>query len=260
MFRPVRSGKTSWPPLPSDPRPRMVDDTRTGASVYSTRSISVRTTRASPSITSTRSAPKRPVGQRRSRSSSRARRTGTRRFPRVFFDCVIQHQSCTVGAAGKTPHADGHHRRPTPLDTELHFDIQRVHDARGITAATARLTLNGEVPMRPGPPTPPPCPGTAGPPADSADGARPDRWPHPASVSPGRRHRGRACVTTSRPPAREGDILPSQESLFTEFGVSPPALREAIHILEVDGLVSVRQRQRGRRRGAPAVGRTHRAL
>ncbi len=39
----------------------------------------------------------------------------------------------------------------------------------------------------------------------------------------------------------EGDILPSQESLFTEFGVSPPALREAIHILEVDGLVSVRR-------------------
>lgn len=40
---------------------------------------------------------------------------------------------------------------------------------------------------------------------------------------------------------KEGDILPSQESLFTEFGVSPPALREAIHILEVDGLVSVRR-------------------
>ena len=44
---------------------------------------------------------------------------------------------------------------------------------------------------------------------------------------------------------REGDILPSQESLFTEFGVSPPALREAIHILEVDGLVSVRRGNMG---------------
>ena len=40
---------------------------------------------------------------------------------------------------------------------------------------------------------------------------------------------------------KEGDVLPSQEVLFSEFGVSPPALREAIHILEVDGLVSVRR-------------------
>jgi GntR family transcriptional repressor for pyruvate dehydrogenase complex len=44
---------------------------------------------------------------------------------------------------------------------------------------------------------------------------------------------------------KEGDILPSQENLFTEFGVSPPALREAIHILEVDGLVSVRRGNMG---------------
>jgi GntR family transcriptional regulator, transcriptional repressor for pyruvate dehydrogenase complex len=35
--------------------------------------------------------------------------------------------------------------------------------------------------------------------------------------------------------------LPSQESLFQEFGISPPALREAIHILETDGLISVRR-------------------
>lgn len=40
---------------------------------------------------------------------------------------------------------------------------------------------------------------------------------------------------------KEGDVLPTQESLFQEFGVSPPALREAIHILESDGLVSVRR-------------------
>ena len=44
---------------------------------------------------------------------------------------------------------------------------------------------------------------------------------------------------------KEGDILPSQENLFTEFGVGPPALREAIHILEVDGLVSVRRGNMG---------------
>jgi GntR family transcriptional repressor for pyruvate dehydrogenase complex len=40
---------------------------------------------------------------------------------------------------------------------------------------------------------------------------------------------------------KEGDVLPSQEALFSEFGVSPPALREAIHILETDGLISVRR-------------------
>ena len=40
---------------------------------------------------------------------------------------------------------------------------------------------------------------------------------------------------------KEGDVLPSQEALFSEFGVSPPAVREAIHILESDGLVSVRR-------------------
>lgn len=39
----------------------------------------------------------------------------------------------------------------------------------------------------------------------------------------------------------EGDVLPSQEALFAEFGVSPPAVREAIHILESDGLISVRR-------------------
>ena len=44
---------------------------------------------------------------------------------------------------------------------------------------------------------------------------------------------------------KEGDILPSQENLFTEFGVSPPAVREAIHILEADGLVSVRRGNMG---------------
>ena len=40
---------------------------------------------------------------------------------------------------------------------------------------------------------------------------------------------------------KEGDILPTQESLFAEFGVSPPAVREAVHLLETDGLVSVRR-------------------
>ena len=46
---------------------------------------------------------------------------------------------------------------------------------------------------------------------------------------------------------RAGDILPTQESLFQEFGVSPPALREAIHLLETDGLITVRRGNMGGR-------------
>ena len=56
--------------------------------------------------------------------------------------------------------------------------------------------------------------------------------------------RDRGIAAARRHPVRtlkEGDVLPSQESLFAEFGVSPPALREAIHILETDGLISVRR-------------------
>ena len=65
-------------------------------------------------------------------------------FLGVFFDCVIQHQSCVLGVAGKTRSLTVTYRRPTPLDTELRFDIARSHDERGVTA-TARLTLDGEV-------------------------------------------------------------------------------------------------------------------
>ncbi|KUI09640.1 GntR family transcriptional regulator [Mycolicibacterium acapulense] len=44
---------------------------------------------------------------------------------------------------------------------------------------------------------------------------------------------------------KEGDVLPSQDGLLAEFGVSPPALREAIHILETEGLISVRRGNMG---------------
>ena len=55
---------------------------------------------------------------------------------------------------------------------------------------------------------------------------------------------------------RAGDILPTQENLYSEFGVSPPALREAIHLLETDGLHLGAARQHGRRGGAAAVTRS----
>lgn len=37
----------------------------------------------------------------------------------------------------------------------------------------------------------------------------------------------------------DGDMLPKQEELLNEFGVSPPCIREAFRILETEGLVTV---------------------
>lgn len=37
----------------------------------------------------------------------------------------------------------------------------------------------------------------------------------------------------------DGDMLPKQEELLAEFGVSPPCIREAFRILETEGLVTV---------------------
>jgi DNA-binding FadR family transcriptional regulator len=40
---------------------------------------------------------------------------------------------------------------------------------------------------------------------------------------------------------KDGDSLPRQEDLFTEFRVSLPAIREAMRILETEGLITVRR-------------------
>jgi hypothetical protein len=65
-------------------------------------------------------------------------------FLAVFFDCVIQHQNCLAGLSGKTRSLSVTFRRPTPVLTELRFDIARSEVDRGI-ASTARLLLDGEV-------------------------------------------------------------------------------------------------------------------
>jgi len=39
----------------------------------------------------------------------------------------------------------------------------------------------------------------------------------------------------------DGDTLPRQEDLLDSFGVSPPAVREALRILETEGLIRVRR-------------------
>ena len=65
-------------------------------------------------------------------------------FLAVFFDCVMQHQNCLAGLSGKTRFLNVKFRRPTPVLTELRFDITRSQVERGITS-TARLLLDDEV-------------------------------------------------------------------------------------------------------------------
>lgn len=65
-------------------------------------------------------------------------------FLAVFFDCVIQHHSCVTGLSGKTRSLTVAFRRPTPLLTELRFDIARSQSERGVSS-TARLLLDDEV-------------------------------------------------------------------------------------------------------------------
>ena len=65
-------------------------------------------------------------------------------FLAVFFDCVMQHQNCLAGLSGKTRSLQVTFRRPTPVLTDLRFDIARSEVDRGITS-TARLLLDDEV-------------------------------------------------------------------------------------------------------------------
>ena len=65
-------------------------------------------------------------------------------FLAVFFDCVIQHQNCATALSGKTRSLNVTFRRPTPVLTELRFDIVRSQADRGVTS-TARLLLDDEV-------------------------------------------------------------------------------------------------------------------
>jgi hypothetical protein len=65
-------------------------------------------------------------------------------FLGVFFDSVIQHHNCVTGLSGKTRSLLVTFRRPTPVLTELRFDIARSQVERGIES-TARLLLDNEV-------------------------------------------------------------------------------------------------------------------
>jgi hypothetical protein len=65
-------------------------------------------------------------------------------FLAVFFDCVTQHQNCAVALSGRTRSLSVTYRRPTPIETELRFDIVRSQLDRAVTS-TARLLLGDDV-------------------------------------------------------------------------------------------------------------------
>jgi hypothetical protein len=65
-------------------------------------------------------------------------------FLAVFFDCITQHQSCAAERTGKTRSLAVTFRRPTPILTELRFDITR-EEFDGKVTSTARLLLDDEV-------------------------------------------------------------------------------------------------------------------
>lgn len=65
-------------------------------------------------------------------------------FLAVFFDSVTQHQSCAARLTGKTRSLTVTFHRPTPILTELRFDIVRSQSGGRVTS-TARLLLDEEV-------------------------------------------------------------------------------------------------------------------
>lgn len=65
-------------------------------------------------------------------------------FLAVFFDSIIQHHNCDVGVAGKTTSLTVNYRRPTPLLTDLQFEVERSLAERRIVS-DARLMADGVV-------------------------------------------------------------------------------------------------------------------
>jgi len=130
---------------PADPRPRIGDAADGDGRVYLDHSGDVgRFNPAFPSYTI---------------EVDGERASGTVRFPilfegppgivhggflAVFFDQAIQHHNCAVGVAGKTTRLELGYRAPTPVLTELRFEIERRVDERRIES-TATL-FHGDVP------------------------------------------------------------------------------------------------------------------
>jgi hypothetical protein len=65
-------------------------------------------------------------------------------FLALFFDSVVQHHNCDLGLAGKTTSLSVSFRRPTPLLTELRFEVER-SVAEGRIRSAARLLAGDTV-------------------------------------------------------------------------------------------------------------------
>jgi hypothetical protein len=71
-------------------------------------------------------------------------------FLALFFDCVVQHQNCQLGLAGKTTSLQLGFRRPAPLLTELTFLLERevngdrIHSV-GTLSAGEKVVCQAEV-------------------------------------------------------------------------------------------------------------------
>lgn len=65
-------------------------------------------------------------------------------FLALFFDCAIQHHNCDLGVAGKTTGLELRYRAPTPLRTELGFDLERSVEGQWITS-TGELRAGDQV-------------------------------------------------------------------------------------------------------------------
>jgi hypothetical protein len=65
-------------------------------------------------------------------------------FLALLFDCVVQHHNCDLGVAGKTTSLAVRFRRPTPLLTELRFEVARTVDG-GLITSTAQLVHHDSV-------------------------------------------------------------------------------------------------------------------
>jgi hypothetical protein len=64
-------------------------------------------------------------------------------FLAAFFDMVVQHHNCDLGVAGKTTRLEVRYSAPTPLLTDLRFEIERRAEDRRIES-TARI-FDGDV-------------------------------------------------------------------------------------------------------------------
>lgn len=61
-------------------------------------------------------------------------------FLAVFFDSVVQHHNCELGVAGKTTSLVLQYKRPTPILSELGFEVERSVDDRRITSRARVLS------------------------------------------------------------------------------------------------------------------------